>query len=190
EGDTLEETMGKYLKYINPNVRILMVSSGGDDFLGDLLPCLNLFDPDHTDPKQAAYYLAPYFDDVIKRCDKLYRLLAQQVHSISPTTQIVVHGYDLISPWCHGIFIGVKMDNRGLETCWSPNLCEAIIHLMINRFNNMLANLSKFLPNFTHVDLRGTLKTGTDFTKSDIFDELHPKSDRAKLLADKMAQHL
>jgi lysophospholipase L1-like esterase len=189
-GDTLKEIVlaGAYLPYlVTGKVRVLMFSAGGNDFLGpDVLPtCLNMYDVDHTDPRQAAYYLTGDFYRIIDECDQLYRQLWRQVQSISPQTQIVVHGYDYVNPWCNGIFLGKTMQVwRGLDPCWDPALCQAIVHLMIDRFNEMLANLDVVLPNFTYENLRGTLKPG------DFFDEIHPTSAAAQLLANRMTRHL
>ncbi|HVI79825.1 MAG TPA: hypothetical protein VM715_16990 [Candidatus Acidoferrum sp.] len=189
QGDTLEDIMikGEYQQYLaTGKVRILLFSAGGNDFLGsELASCLNQFDVDHTKPSDAAYYITPAFDQILSHCDGYYRLLSSQVQSSkSSRARIVVHGYDHVSPACHGIFIGDKMSTLGLNPCdkkYAP-LCNAIIHLMIDRFNNMLANLARFLPNFTYCNLRGTLSAG------DFFDELHPKSANARLLANKMAK--
>jgi hypothetical protein len=190
QGDTLEEIVGagEYLSWLQakpPKVRFLLFSAGGNDFLGEALgSCLNLFDPDHTDPSQAAYYLTPEFDRILRNCDALYRFLAGQVRTVSPQTKLVVHGYDYVNPWPNGIFLGKRMQERGLEPHWHRDLCRAIIHLMIDRFNMVLKNLANFLPNFIYVDLRGTLRP------NDFFDEIHPKSAKAELLARKIARAL
>lgn len=188
QGDTLEDIIaaGEYVPYLTKGkVRILMLSAGGNDFLGgNFIACLNQFDVDHQDPSQAAYYLTDEFDNILKRCDYLYRALSQQVRTLSPKTTIIAHGYDRVYPWCNGIFIGNRMVFRGLEPCFRPKLCNAIVHLMINRFNGMLANLQKALPKFKYANLLGTLKEG------DYFDEIHPKSAKAKVLVNKMAKYL
>jgi hypothetical protein len=181
-GDTLEDMMiqGQYLPYLQTGrVKFLLFSGGGNDFLGSLTACLNLFDVDHADPSDAPYYLTPFFDQSLKRIDQLYRFLAGQVHQISPNTNLIVHGYDYATPFANGVFLGKQMEGQGLYPAWRKALCDAIIKLMIDRYNEeVLKPLSGFLPNFRYLDLRGKLIRQVEF-----FDEIHPRSAKVPLLA-------
>jgi hypothetical protein len=186
-GDELEEMVlrAEYMPLLaTGNIKFLLFSGGGNDVIGGgaLSNCLNLYDPHHTDPKQAAYYINAQFDAVLDRVEKLYRRVAAQVRNIAPNTKIVVHGYDYAIPRNEGPHLGKSMRDRGLDPAWDGDLCNAIIRLMIDRFNSRLGQLPS--ENIIYVDLRGTAgKTGW-------FDEIHPTKATAGKMAKKFAKVL
>jgi hypothetical protein len=186
-GDELEEMVlrAEYMPLLaGGKIKFLLFSGGGNDVIGGgaLSTCLNLYDPHHTDPKQAAYYINSQFDAVLDRVEKLYRRVAAQVRNIAPNTKIVVHGYDYAIPRNEGPHLGKPMRDRGLDPAWDGDLCNAIIRLMINRFNDRLKKLPS--ENIIYLDLRGTAgKTGW-------FDEIHPTKATAGKMAKKFAKVL
>jgi hypothetical protein len=186
-GDELEEMVlrAEYMPWLaGGSVKFLLFSGGGNDVIGGgaLSTCLNLYDPDHTNPKQAAYYINAAFDAVLDRIEKLYRRVAAQVRNIAPQTKIVVHGYDYAIPRNEGPHLGKAMRDRGLDPAWDGELCNAIIRLMIDRFNDRLRKLPS--ENIIYVDLRGTAgKTGW-------FDEIHPTKAAAGKMAKKFGKML
>ena len=187
-GDELEHMilLAEYMPYLaNGNVDFLMFSGGGNDVIGGgaLANCINLYDPDHTNPKQAAYYINAEFEKALSRIDQLYRSLAAQVRKISPATKIVVHGYDYAIPRHEGQFLGKALQVRGLDPAWDGPLCDAIIAMMINRFNDRLQKLPS--DNVIYVDLRGTAGNVGGW-----FDELHPNAATARRMAKKFAKVL
>jgi lysophospholipase L1-like esterase len=186
-GDELEEMVlrAEYMPLLaTGNIKFLLFSGGGNDVIGGgaLSSCLNLYDVHHTDPKQAAYYINTQFDAVLDRVEKLYRRVSAQVRTIAPNTSIVVHGYDYAIPRNEGPHLGKAMRDRGLDPAWDGALCNAIIRLMIDRFNDRLAKLPS--ENIVYVDLRGTAG------KAGWFDELHPSSAAAGRMAKKLTKVL
>jgi lysophospholipase L1-like esterase len=186
-GDELEEMVlrAEYMpRLATGNIRFLLFSGGGNDVIGGgaLSTCLNLYDPHHTDPKQAAYYVNSLFDAVLERVEKLYRRVAAQVRNIAPNTKIVVHGYDYAIPRNEGPHLGKPMRDRGLDPAWDGDLCNAIIRLMIDRFNDRLEKLPS--ENIIYLDLRGTAG------KAGWFDEIHPTKATAGKMAKKFAKVL
>jgi lysophospholipase L1-like esterase len=187
-GDELEEMVlrAEYLPYLaNGKVKYLLLSGGGNDVIGDstLARCLNLFDPDHTNPNQAAYSINDEFVAALDRVERLYRRLSAQVRKMSPNCKIVVHGYDYAIPRPDGPYLGVPMQSRGLYPNGYEKLCNAIIALMIDRFNERLKRLPQ--QNVIYVNLRGTAKTERGW-----FDELHPTAATARKLAAKIKKVL
>lgn len=66
---------------------------------------------------------------------------------------------------------------------------RAIIVDMINRLNNVLAELAATNANVHHIDVRGTLRTDQKY-KKDWANELHPTSDGFKLVARKFQEKI
>jgi lysophospholipase L1-like esterase len=75
------------------------------------------------------------------------------------------------------------MQSRGLYPNGYEKLCNAIIALMIDRFNERLKRLPQ--QNVIYVNLRGTAKTERGW-----FDELHPTAATARKLAAKIKKVL
>jgi hypothetical protein len=186
-GDELEEMVlrAEYMSLLaTGKIEFLLFSGGGNDVIGGgaLATCLNLYDPDHTDPKQASYYINAQFDAALDRVEKLYRRVAAQVRNIAPDAKIVVHGYDYAIPRNEGPHLGKPMRDRGLDPAWDGPLCNAIIRLMIDRFNDRLKKLPS--ENVIYTDLRGIAGT------AGWFDELHPTKATAAKMAKKFAKVL
>lgn len=174
---------GQYVPYLKAGtVRFLLFSGGGNDILGDTFEqCLELFDVGHTDPSEAAYYLTPFFYAKLAEVQRLYEAILTQIARFSPSTVLVVHGYDYAIPRGNGPFLGIHMQNRGLYPAYHEALCRAIVRRMIDLFNERLAYLAQHYPNVRHVDLRGTV--GED----DWFDgEIHPNREAAIRLAQRV----
>lgn len=171
---------GEYIPHLaTGKVRFLLFSGGGNDLLGSRFTSfLRHWDSDHDGPQHAAYYLRPEFDRALDELELLYRLVARNASSLSPSTRLVVHGYDHVIPRNGGVFLGKQMeDDLNLHPYYNAKLCAAILALMINRFNARLAKLQNELPNFRHLDLRG--KVGANGW----FDEIHPNTAAAGRVA-------
>lgn len=175
---------GQYVPALKAGqIKTLLFSGGGNDILGSTFElCLNIFSVDHADPADAAYYPTPFFYQKLADVQRIYEGILDQIARFSPQTLLVVHGYDYAIPRGNGSFLGIHMQNRGLYPTYQPDLCRAIIRVMINLFNERLAYLAHHHPSFHHVDLRGTVE------EDDWFDgEIHPNADAARRLAAKVA---
>ena len=178
---------GQYLPLLkSKTIRFLLFSGGGNDVLGATFEqCLNVFDVGHTSPDDAAYYLTPFFYAKLREVQRYYELILDDVARFSPSTTLVVHGYDYAIPRGNGPLLGIHMQNRGLYPTFNKALCRAIVRLMIDLFNERLSYLSQHHPNFQHVDLRGTVKENQWFD-----GEIHPNATAAANLAKRVAKVL
>ena len=183
-GDTLAE-MAQAGQFWPPLVSgqadTFLFSAGGNDVLGGeegVARFLRLFDVDHTKPSDAAYYIKPEFYDNLKVILDSYEALIQRVHVRAPDVIMLGHGYDYVIPRVAGPWIGNGMMFVGLDPTFHAGLCQAIIRIMIDAFNNALAGFAATYSNYRYVDLRGAIG------KTEWRDELHPvKAGAAKTAA-------
>jgi lysophospholipase L1-like esterase len=178
-GDTLADMIlvGQFWpSLISGQSNTFLFSGGGNDVLGGaggIARFLNLFDVDHAKPSDAAYYVKQEFYDNLKLIVQNYESLIQRVHVRAPHVIMLGHGYDYVIPRSAGPWIGTGMMFVGLDPTFRSDLCQAIIRIMIDAFNNALAGLATTYSNYRHVDLRGAIG------KNQWRDELHPTADGA-----------
>jgi lysophospholipase L1-like esterase len=191
-GDTLSEIIlrGEFWPYILPATGqsdVLMFSAGGNDVVGngELWRFLNLFDVDHADPSDAAYYVRQEFYDNLELIVGNYRGLIESIRNRAPNVIVAAHGYGYVSPKPGGPWLYEPMTRQGLYYEDRPKLCQAILNIMIDAFNNRLSALQQAYPsNFRYVNLRKALNA------SDWWDELHAKTSGAQKLAREYARVL
>ena len=148
-----------------------LFSAGGNDVLGGeggIARFLRLFDVGHTQPSDAPYYIKPEFYDNLKLVLQDYESLIQRVHVRAPDVIMLGHGYDYAIPRVDGPWIGNGMMYVGLDPTFNAGLCQAIVRIMIDAFNNALAAFARIYSNYRHVDLRGAIGM------NEWRDELHP----------------
>ena len=173
-GDTLGDMIltGQFWPaLISGRADTFLFSGGGNDVLGGeggVARFLNLFDVDHTKPSDAPYYLKAEFYDNLKSIVQNYETLIQRVHVRAPGVIMLGHGYDYAIPQVSGPWIGNGMMYVGLDPTFYADLCQAIVRIMIDAFNNALAAFAATYSNYRYVDLRGTIG------KKEWHDELHP----------------
>ena len=162
-GDTLADMIlaGQFWpSLISGQSDTFLFSGGGNDVLGGaggIARFLNLFDVDHAKPSDAAYYVKQEFYDNLKLIVQNYESLIQRVHVRAPHVIMLGHGYDYVIPRSAGPWIGTGMLFVGLDPTFQSDLCQAIIRIMIDAFNNSLAGLATTYSNYLHVDLRGAM---------------------------------
>jgi lysophospholipase L1-like esterase len=178
-GDTLADMLlaGQFWPpLISGQCDTFLFSAGGNDVLGGgdgIARFLNLFDVDHTKPSDAAYYVKQEFYDNLKLIVRNYESLIQRVHVRAPHVIMLGHGYDYAIPRVAGPWIGNGMMFVGLDPTFRADLCQAIVRIMIDAFNNALAAFATTYSNYRYVDLRGAIG------KNQWRDELHPTTDGA-----------
>jgi hypothetical protein len=186
-GDTLIDiiSQGEFWPFLQSGSSdVFLFSAAGNDVLGGgkLSSLLNLFDPDHTQPKQASYYLKPEFYDNLNNVISKYEALIIAVEMRAPHVIMLGHGYDYAIPRRDGPWLGGPMTSLGIDPVFHLELSKAIIRLMIDLFNNRLKALEKAHSiNFKYVDLRGSIK------RDEWWDELHPLEVGAKKTAAKFS---
>jgi hypothetical protein len=173
-GDTLTDMIqaGQFWPaLISGQADTFLFSGGGNDLLGGeagIARFLNLFDPDHANPSDAAYYVKPEFYANLKLVLDSYESLIQRVHLRAPDVIMVGHGYDYSIPRSSGPWIGNGMVFVGLDPTFQAGLCQAIMRIMTDAFNKGLGGFAATYSNYRYVDLRGAIG------KNEWRDELHP----------------
>jgi lysophospholipase L1-like esterase len=173
-GDTLAEIIlaGQFWPpLVSGQADTFLFSAGGNDLLGGdggIARFLNLFDVDHAKPSDAAYYIKPEFYSNLKLLMQNYESLIQRVHVRAPDVIMLGHGYDHAIPRSSGPWIGNGMMFVGLDPTFQPDLCQAIVRIMIDALNSALAAFATTYSNYRYVDLRGAIG------KNQWHDELHP----------------
>jgi lysophospholipase L1-like esterase len=186
-GDTLADIIlaGEFWPYLmSGQSDVFLFSAGGNDVLGGgkLHEFINQFDVNHSKPADAPYYVKTEFFDNLYVITRNYEELITQIGLRAPGVMMVGHGYDYVIPRDGGPWLGGPLNFRGLNMIDHPKLCQAIIDILIDAFNNRLKGLQiRYPKNFRYVDLRGTVKPG------EWWDELHPKDAGAKKTAAKFA---
>jgi hypothetical protein len=189
-GDTLAEIIlaGEFWPYLmSGQSDVFLFSAAGNDILGggELWRYLNLFDVDHDKPSDASYYVNHDFYVNLDSIVRLYESLIRQIEMRTPHVIMLGHGYDYVIPRDSGPWLGAPMIRQGLIPSERPKLCEAIVRVMINAFNNKLKILqANHVKHFKYVDLRNTIKS------TEWWDELHPLDAGARKTAAKFATEL
>lgn len=199
-GDTVINMVGRYPTWDGLDAlievaseelpEIILFSGGGNDIVGtgDIE---GMFSP-FRDGAPLDYYLATdRWRDKMRELRDAYDVLATQLGPIAP---VFAHGYDFIVPaWkpvrYDGINIRVgpwvipEMEKNEIR---DPGLQRSIGHVMIDQFNDMLAEVaSQSTAFFVHVDLRGTLDPDADWQ-----NEIHPTEDGFQKIAAEFARQL
>lgn len=173
-GDTLADIVlaGQFWPpLVSGQADTFLFSAGGNDVLGGeggIARFLRLFDVGHTKPSDAPYYIKPEFYDNLRQILQIYEALIQRVHTRAPDVIMLGHGYDYVIPRVDGPWIGNGMMYVGLDPTFHAGLCQAIVRIMIDAFNNGLAAFATTYSNYRYVDLRGAIG------KNEWRDELHP----------------
>lgn len=164
-GDTIEE-IAQRLDFIqalgDTRAPYFLLGGGGNDLLqdGSLRKYLVVTNRDNLKP---ADYLKPEFEVALRRVMKNYEICldALDIHGLKP--KVILHGYDYAQPMELG-WIGEPMRFMGIDDL---ALQQAIVNVMMDRFNVALKKVAKDRKRVKYVDLRGTV--GNDW-----HDELHP----------------
>jgi hypothetical protein len=129
-----------------------------------------------------------------ERADQLFVTMRDQyealIEEVGSAVPIAAHGYDFFQPTAEpvrlaGLDIGIgpwihpNMIAAGIE---DPEKQRAVADLLVNRFNDDLAQLEEDHPNdFIYIDLRGTLEPVDDWE-----NEIHPTRDGFRKVTDKI----
>ncbi len=171
--------------------KLMLVSAGGNDILGEKLEDLLQETPPDADPRRAINRDA--WGMVLYRVREDYQRLIARTLETRADCQIIAHGYDYPFPRDEGATIFWKtvtgpwlqpvMNSKGIE---HPPKQREIIKLLIDDLHDkVLRPLHDEVPAFHLVDLRNTLRS-----KKDWDDEIHPTSDGFRKLAAKIRKRM
>jgi len=166
---------------------VLLFSGGGNDIAGEELEGL-LNHKDSGLPVLRADYVEYIYATAAKGA---YRDLIRRVTDAKPDIQIVCHGYAYPIPDGRAVRIaGVRFAGPWLRPALTKkNVVEAsearsVMRALIQRFNQMLVELSQEHPNFHHVDLR------SDINDRHWVNELHLHNSAFGLAATRIHERI
>lgn len=167
--------------------RILLWSGGGNDLLG--APLTRIL---RQRSEVARGWRGLIRDSVVAaelaRIRHYYQRVLFRTAQVRPGCQVVAHGYDhpyprnkgvglfwghlpVVGPWIHPVMV----EEKGIT---DPDTQHRIASELVDRFNDLLAELAAAHPQLHHVDLRGTLTSVAQWD-----DEIHPRSAGFKKMA-------
>lgn len=167
-GDTLQN-MDKQAEFVEAiraeRPDVFLFSGGGNDVLGggNLQTHLHPFDA-NLSPEQ---HILPSFDVQLRQCLTLYRQILARALGARPGLRVLIHGYDRPIPRKDGRWLGKPMISRKIT---DSGMQRAIAGILIDRFNDAIAQLAGQFPGVTYVDQRGVVGRTPDAWH----DELHP----------------
>jgi lysophospholipase L1-like esterase len=195
-GDTLDNMLVRRPEYLTWLDRLigqqgrtldaLLISAGGNDLVGgQLAGMMKPFEAGRT----ADWYVDnPNYSRREAEIRSGYRGMIQAVRARWPDLPVVVHGYDHALPrppqgihippldgWLGAPFRGIGIVDGALQA--------AIVVVMIDRLNAILAGLANDFPDVRYVDLRRVI--GADW-----HDELHPNNAGFARVAGRIREHL
>jgi len=157
----------------------VLVSGGGNDLLGEgrLATALHPYAPGRRPEDYPNDTFAATLDSVLGRFRTWFNRLATQ----APGIAVLCHGYDWAIPNAQR-WLGAPLQTLGIV---EPTLQQAIVRVMIDRFNVRLEALARELgPAVRYVDCRGRVPSG------EWHDELHPTDDGYASVAEKFAEEI
>jgi lysophospholipase L1-like esterase len=183
-GDELSDMLndGEFVPAIRQEKpMVFLFSGGGNDVIAKRLRNMVQKPPrSSTDPRDCL--IPAEIDADMSWLDAQVSLVYQQVQAAKRNLPMFMHGYGYAVPGKKYRFLGLEWDlGDTLDEIGVPKTLQyGVVRILIDRFNDTLAQLATRLTHFHHVDFRGLLQ------KNDFVDELHPSSDAAARLARKM----
>ena len=117
----------------------------------------------------------------------IYKSAFVNLKTHKPDIHVIIHGYDypvkLNEPkkgW-----LGRYMIEKGIRREGDR---QAIIHLIMNTFNQSLFDLSKNFDNVTYINLRNTIRFDNKEGVDQWYDEIHPNNAGFQQIAMKFMQ--
>ncbi len=144
----------------------LLLSAGGNDVIGGNIVYLFNQKTDNKPAGEAPHrFINNKFQTELEVLRARLGETMRRVGAIAPEVKIIIHGYDYAIPQERKGWIGKYMAEKGITDIKDK---LAIIQLMIDQHNEMLAALVEEYPNVTYLDLRNTVKD------NQWHDEIHP----------------
>ena len=178
-GHTFEEILAaKQFKQTldSGRFKVFIFSGGGNDFLGGgaLVKMLKNKSDGHGSSNPSDYIKPDKLSATLARLKKGYRGVAKQAKASRSDILMLTHGYDYAIPRKDGQWLGTPLKAAGFAH--NDPLSRKIIAFLVDRFNDMLAEIDAEFAHVRHVNVRQTIKTKWH-------DELHPTTEGARLVA-------
>lgn len=170
-GDTVRNMFyeGEFLRAIkDEGPRIFLLSGGGNDILGDSFRNYLLDATEGAVGQQPERFLKNHFLRELESIGNIYKTVFEKLKNVD--IDIIVHGYDYVIPldvpdkgW-----VGRYMLEKNISHAEDR---KALIHFMMDKFNETLSGIAAAYPRVHYLDLRTTVRD------DQWFDEIHPTSD-------------
>jgi lysophospholipase L1-like esterase len=191
EAAQIDKTLKKIKKY---KPRVFLFSGGGNDIAGTELEA-------YLNPRDSGLDIIrqPYLDHMYGHVfPKMFSDLIARVHGVDPNIHIFLHGYDYAIPDGRGV--GIPLLKWNFSGPWlrpaftkKRRLEDAVrrdaIRVLIDRLNDMLADVARAHPRVHHLDFRGLLRSNAQY-REDWANELHPTSDGFRKVAARMEEQI
>lgn len=150
----------------------LLFSGGGNDVVGN--PLVIWIQDFNVAIPPADLIDKQRFDAVLEMVRAGYEDLIKLRDTLSPTTQLIFHGYDFVIPDGRGVcgfgpWMKPSFDLRG----YPPAAAGLVVKAMLQRFAAILQSLAASHSNVTFINTQGTLAP----VRSSWHNELHPSKD-------------
>lgn len=142
----------------------LLLSGGGNDMFSHLKDILTDYSDDAS-PEDLVQNAV--FQPILRAVLDGYETILTDVAHRFPGVTVFTHGYDLPYPREDGKWMGPAMAHRGIPF----RMGRDVMKVILDRFNEALADMQDRHPNMIFCDLRGKVSRG----HSSWFDELHPR---------------
>ena len=153
--------------------RILILSGGGNDILGDDLKKFLTMFTDGPEGENPARFFTPEFEKELDDIADIYRNIFEHFKTERPDMPILLHSYDYPRPKPAGAgktsnWLGQYFDKFNITR---PNDRVAAVKHMIDQFNRRLKKVASKYPDQVHyLDLRNQVRDGQ------WDDEIHPNN--------------
>jgi lysophospholipase L1-like esterase len=166
-----------------------LISGGGNDILGSQFSNYLVSDSQNNIPEgeNPRRFLK---DEIFKEFESLmeiYKSAFTHLKTHKPKIHIIVHGYDYpvkLNNAKKG-WLGKYMIEKNIGR---PGDRIAIIHLIMDTFNQKLSELSKSFENVTYIDVRKMVRFDEKEGVDQWYDEIHPNNDGFQQIAMKFMQ--
>ncbi len=182
-GDTLSDMLADddHVQLLQSNsYRFFIFSGGGNDVLGGGALKWLLRDRSAVGGGAGAEDClhADRVAGTLATLSRAYGSLAATVASEAPGTHMLTHGYDYPSPLPGQPWLARPFEDRGYDLSGDGKLIDAVLRLLVDRYNQTLEAVAARHRNVTHVDLRDTVAGRWN-------DELHPTAEASMDIAAK-----
>lgn len=164
----------RYIKGLRKNNgKILILSGGGNDIFDDFKK--NIIESSELLENPISYLSESFMRDA-ENIMNTYTEILLDLRKNFNEVNVITHGYDCPFPKNGGKFLWPAFEKRGIPDAKRA----AIMHTIIDIFNEKLIKLAEKFPELHFIDLRGTVQ------KSQWVDEIHPDPHGAKSIAYKI----
>ena len=183
-GDTVDNMLAttRYIDVLREEgARVFLFSGGGNDLLGDGR-IKSVVRPEDSNLRPDQLVNEPTFQRLLGDVIRLYTGMLATVAARAPGVQVFAHGYDRVVRIDAGPWIWPFLREMG----YSKERGIAVVGVLLDRFNEALADVTRRHTNFTYVDMRGLVGD----SPASWFDAIHPRSTGFAKVAERLGDRV